>query len=310
MEEGSDHSVLAGVRLLDILELFEARQTPLTLQEIATGIGVSKSSTFRLLFTLRERGYLDTNENTKTYWPSPRIYNIGRIAVLHNTLRQPALTIVEELHRRFDVQVLFSVLTRGRVLVLDAVKPSNMARLRATIGISFTPHSTAAGKAILAFLPEAQLDEVIARVGLPKLTRRTLSTPAELKADLEATRRRGFAINDGEQEENLYAIAVPIFNEEPSVVASLCISGSHLEIATKEPRLITQALLEAGLELSRRLGYTTITSEHHFFQSPGLVSQQNILDSRALIRSEFFDALRHNAEGAPYRAMSLDGEAT
>jgi DNA-binding IclR family transcriptional regulator len=252
----TDHRVLVVLRVLDILELFEAEGQPLTLQEIARKTGVPQTTMFRLLFTLQDRGYFELDRRTGTYWPTPRIFNIGRVAVLNNRLRHVAVPFMEDLFNRFNEQVLVAVLSHGHVVYVDIIKPVGTPRLGANIGSIAPVHATSLGKAILAYLPDKEVDEIIAHTGLPPLTRRTLTTPQALWANLDATRKRGYAINDREQEEDLYGIAAPIFGDQGQVVASICVSGRPAAVRQKDPDLIAGAVVAAAQQISTRLGYS------------------------------------------------------
>lgn len=251
----TDHRVLVALRVLDILELFEAQGRPMTLQEIARRIGVPQSTTFRLLYTLQDRGYLELDRTSFTYWPSPRIFNIGRIAVLNNRLRQLAAPFLEALHRRFDEQALIAVLAQGHVMYIDIIKPANWPRLGNNIGDIAPAHATALGKSMLAYMTEDEVDELVSRMGLQQRTRRTISTLPALKAELALTRRRGYSINDREQEEDLYAVAAPIFNDQGRVVAAICLSGRPVSMMEKDPELMARALKQTAEQISDRLGW-------------------------------------------------------
>jgi IclR family transcriptional regulator, KDG regulon repressor len=263
-ESDADHRILAVLRTLDILELFEYQARPLTAQEIARKIGVPYSTTFRLLYTLQDRGYLECERRTATYLPSPRIYNIGRVAVLPNRLRQVAVPFMESLFRTFNEQVLIAVLSVDHIVYVDIIKPANVPRLGANIGSVAPAHATSLGKAILANLPEERVKQIIARVGLPQLTRRTITTIEALRNELEATRKRGYAVNDREQEEDLYGIAAPIFGDQGQVVASICVSGRPVSMIEKDPDIIARALIRAAHDISERLDYPADASPSRF----------------------------------------------
>jgi DNA-binding IclR family transcriptional regulator len=123
-------------------------------------------------------------------------------------------------------------------------------------------HASSLGKAIAAYLSEREVREIVAQAGLPKLTRFTKTSLDELWADLRLTREQGYAINAGEMEENLHAVSVPLFNGQKRPVGSLCVSGPEENIKRKDSELITHALLEAGWQISKRLGYVSDLDFH------------------------------------------------
>jgi IclR family KDG regulon transcriptional repressor len=260
-ENGNDNRVQAALRVLDLLECFERERRPLTLQEVATIVGVPVSSTFRLLVTLESRGFVEQNGNG-TYWLTSRLYNIGRLAVLENPLRQVTAPYMEVLHRRFDERIILGALARDRIVYVDTITPSHFSRLSAVIGGTCFVHASSLGKAIAAYLSEREVRDIVAQAGLPRLTRNTKTSMEELWEELRLTRERGYATNAGEMEEILHAVAVPLLNAHKRPVGSLCVSGPAENMMRKDPELITQALLEAGWQISKRLGYGSDPNFH------------------------------------------------
>jgi IclR family acetate operon transcriptional repressor len=260
-ENGNDNRVQAALRVLDLLECFERERRPLTLQEVATIVGVPVSSTFRLLVTLESRGFVEQNANG-TYWLTSRLYNIGRVAVLENPLRQVTAPYLEKLHRRFDERIILGALARDRIVYVDTITPSHFSRLSAVIGGTCYIHSSSLGKAIAAYLSEAEVRDMVSQAGLPRLTRNTKTSMEELWEELRLTRERGYASNAGEMEESLHAFSVPLFNANKRPVGSLCVSGPAENMVRKDHELIIRALLEAGWQISKRLGYVPDPTFH------------------------------------------------
>lgn len=260
-ENGNDNRVQAALRVLDLLECFERERRPLTQQEVAAIVGIPISSTFRLLVTLESRGFIEQNANG-TYWLTSRLYNIGRVAVLENPLRQVTAPYMEKLHSRFDERIILGALARDRIVYVDTITPSHFSRLSAVIGGTCFIHSSSLGKAIAAYLSEAEVRDIVSQAGLARLTRNTKTSMEELWEELRLTRERGYATNAGEMEEILHAFSVPLFNANKRPVGALCVSGPAENIERKDPELITKALLEAGWQISKRLGYLADPTFH------------------------------------------------
>jgi len=124
------------------------------------------------------------------------------------------------------------------------------------IGSRTKAHSCAVGKVLLADLSEDQLDKYITQQGLPKLTERTLTDPAQLKKHLEAVRTRGCAVDDEENERGIRCVAAPIRNESGKVVAATSISGPAIRVTREKIRgTLQREVMETAAHVSKRLGF-------------------------------------------------------
>src|SRR5437667_11809434 len=110
-------------------------------------------------------------------------------------VRDRARLHLEKLLYEVDETVHLCALDGGEVLYLDKMEPSRSVRMASRIGRRNPAHCTSVGKAIMAFLPEAEVDDILRQHGLKRLTAKTITTPAELKAELKLIRERGYAID-------------------------------------------------------------------------------------------------------------------
>jgi DNA-binding IclR family transcriptional regulator len=145
---------------------------------------------------------------------------------------------------------------REGVVPLEAADAEDRAvRIMPPIGITLPLHCTAAGKAHLAFDAEEQLKSALPEA-LRRYTDRTIVDRAELLAQLESVAREGYAADSGEFMEEVSSIAVPIRDYTRSVVGSVAVAGPSYRIGPERiTSEIAPTLLEAGRELSHRLGY-------------------------------------------------------
>jgi len=111
------------------------------------------------------------------------------------------------------------------------------------------------GKAILAFLPPERATEILKRVRFERMTTRTIATPEALRAELEKTRRRGYAVDDEELEEGLRCIAVPILDAQRLPVAAVSVSGPSFRVTAQKLPTIANHLLQCVRGISMDMGY-------------------------------------------------------
>ena len=231
-------SVRAVERALAVLACFNIQTPELTLTQISEQIGINKSTVHRLLATLEKNQFLERDAVTGIYRPGIRLLQLAHLALEHNDLRRladPFLRQLSELHRE---NVNLSIIDADEVVYLEVVEGSQRVKLAAVTGQKLPAFCTASGKAILAFMPEETVRQVLER-GMPHHTPQTLTSPQLFFDDSRQTRERGFAMSEQEYEDGINAVAAPIFNSHREPIASVSVAGPAY-------RLSTQRMLEIG----------------------------------------------------------------
>jgi DNA-binding IclR family transcriptional regulator len=141
------------------------------------------------------------------------------------------------------------------------VESQRSVRTACTVGSRAPAYCTAVGKAMLAELPEAEVNAIVRSSGLKAITANTITTAAELKTELKAVRARGYAIDDEEKEEGLRCIGAAVRAHSRKLVAAMSISGPAFRMTKERIPEVGQALLQAAGELSTELGYQGLPIE-------------------------------------------------
>jgi DNA-binding IclR family transcriptional regulator len=128
-------------------------------------------------------------------------------------------------------------------------------RVPSSVGQRNPAHCTAVGKALLAHLPQNDLDALIRSRGLKAHTRNTITSPALLKRELRAIRERGYAIDDEEIEEGLRCVGAPVRDHSGRVVASMSIAGPAFRVTRGKATALGRLAMKIADELSAELGY-------------------------------------------------------
>jgi DNA-binding IclR family transcriptional regulator len=123
------------------------------------------------------------------------------------------------------------------------------------VGASNPVHCTSVGKAILAFLPEERIADVIRRTRFERFTHRTIGSPEAFRAEIEKTKRRGYAVDDEELEEGLRCIAVPVLDAQRQPVAAVSISGPSFRVTAQKLPSIATHLLHCVRGISADMGF-------------------------------------------------------
>lgn len=249
------YSVQVVDRALDILEVLRDAPHPLTLQEISRRLGMAKSSGFRLLRTMEQRGYVERANRDGQYHIGPEVMSFVRGPGAHRPLVEIALPHMRRLLGDFGETVNLGILRDGEVLYLEMLESLHAFRMTARVGSRSPVHSTALGKAIAAYLPAQDLKNLIAVNSFTRLTARTITSPAAWSRQLSRTRARGFAEDNGETELEASCISAPIFGADGEVMAAISISGPTSRIRAFKPRAV-RALLATCRAISRALGHS------------------------------------------------------
>lgn len=190
--------------------------------ELASTLGVPKSTTHNHLQTLVQNEYV-VREND-TYDVGLRFLRLGEYSRTRNRVFTIARPEIESLATETGELANLNVEEYGRGVFLHRAKGSDAVHMDTYAGKRVYLHTTAFGKAILAYLSAERVDEIIAQHGLPAVTDRTVTDPDELRAELDTIAERGFAFEREERLEGLCCVAAPIIVSD-SVVGAVSVSG-------------------------------------------------------------------------------------
>ena len=240
--------VEAVAKAFEVLESFNGSEE-LTLNEISRRVRLNKSRTFRLLYTMAERGYVERSEDGSRYRLGIRLFE--RAANVRREVKEVARDAMLELNQKFNEAVNLGVIEESHIVYMDIVESSRPFRTAATVGCRMPTHLTSLGKAMLAFFspddPNAPTNKILA--ALPP------QQAQALQRELELVRRRGYAVDDEDNEPGVGCIGAPIFDAGGQPIAAISVSGSAHRILTHS-KLISEAILNACEGVSRGLGFT------------------------------------------------------
>lgn len=138
---------------------------------------------------------------------------------------------------------------------IDKVEGEQSIPMVSRLGMKVDLYSTASGKSILAFVPEKELKEYLKIVELKPKTPNTITNPRVLKRELEKIRKRGYAVDNEENEIGIMCVGVPIFDHNGYPVAGVSISGVARKFTEEKIEEYSDVLKEKAEEISRKLGY-------------------------------------------------------
>jgi len=150
----------------------------------------------------------------------------------------------------------------NRAVYVAQAQPMRMLRMLAEPGNRVPLHCTGCGKVLLASQPASVIASIIAETGLPKYTDTTITDPAQLQQELEMIRQQGYAIDNGEQEEGVRCLAVPVYDSKGRGIAAVSIAGPDSRLDSRHIPTLLPHLKRISATLSSILPASQETSEH------------------------------------------------
>ncbi|MEV7926730.1 IclR family transcriptional regulator [Kitasatospora sp. NPDC088779] len=229
----------------------DGRGVPLA--QLAEALGLNKSTVLRLAGPLLDEHLLDRDRETGWFRLGHGSLRLGQAYLSTLDLRSVAAEHLRRLQREAGETVHLTVWQAPGIVYLDKVEDETNVRMASRVGSRAPAYCTATGKAILAWLPDEAVTEVVA-AGLRPVTAWTISDETRLRADLARIRARGYSIDDRENEPEVRCVAAPIFDHAGEVTAALSVSGLTSRMTAARVRALGPVVAQAGLRISRELG--------------------------------------------------------
>lgn len=251
--EKSAAAVQSVDRALTVLEIV-GKLGSAGVTEIATELGVHKSTVSRLIAVLESRGFVEQLSDRGKYRLGFAIVRLAGSTSAQMDLAKESQGICDRLSQQSGETTNLAVLDENRIInVVEAHGPAEIT-LRTWVGQNCPAHATSSGKALLADLPP---EDVRARMGdpLPTFTANTIATAAALAAELVRVRETGWASVSEELEVGLNAVGAPVRDNTGRVIAALTVSGPAYRLSKDRFGVVAEMTVAAAAAISRRLGY-------------------------------------------------------
>jgi len=243
-------------RALAILEALAQKGSPMPLSLVSSETKLNISTAHRLLSSLIEHGWVEQESTSKHYRLGIKVFEIGNRALYSLDIRITAKPFLQKLAEVFNETANLAIMDKNEVVYIDQVEAENIMRMMAHPGTRAPSYCTAAGKAILAYKDKSFLSLFLKEVPLLSYTKNTITDPLKLEEELKTIQKLGFAVDEGEIEEDVHCLASPIFNHKGEAIASFSISGPRLRILSKiKDEKLLETLVASAHKVSELLGY-------------------------------------------------------
>ncbi|SEN76501.1 IclR family transcriptional regulator [Lihuaxuella thermophila] len=242
-------------RALRILDLFDEYDTELKITEISARIGLHKSTVHSLLKTLQSHGYIQQNPENGKYRLGLKLLERGNLVLQGMDLRNLARNILVKLSVQTGLTVHLVIFDGKEGVYIDKVEGTSGIVMYSRIGRRVPIHSSAVGKALVAFHEPNKIKEILSGYVYTKHTPNTITNETDFLKELERVRAMGYAIDNQENEPGVRCVAVPIRDHSGEVVAAISVSTPISGLKNESEDHIVTLLKQAANEISQQLGY-------------------------------------------------------
>lgn len=246
-------TLVNGLRVLETIVDLSAGNRSASLSAVASATGFDRSTAHRHIAALRELGYIVSDPATDGYRPGLKLLWLARTILEDLDLRRIARPYLEATARESG-EAVFLVQREGtEVVYIDRVDSDKPVRLAARIGTRNPLYCTGVGKAILAY----ETPEVFAKVmaaGLVRRTPQTITDPAQLEQDMQATRARGYSVDNEENEAEVRCVGAPILDYSGHPIGAVSIAGPTTRMLPERLPELGRLVRSTAEAISHRLG--------------------------------------------------------
>ena len=242
-------------RTFDIIETLSQAPKGAYLSELASATGLNKTTVYRLLGSLIQLGYAAKDAETARYYLTVKMFEIGSRVVKKLDMLSIARPYLEKLSK-ITGEAVHLVVRDGNeiVYILKEDTGNNSVRLLSRVGLRSPMYCTAVGKAILAGLPEADIDDIWNTSEITRRTRNTITDLDELKKQLGIIRKEGYAVDNEENELGIRCVAARIEDFSGRIAGAFSVSAPVARMDREKMAQIAALVLKARDEICSVMG--------------------------------------------------------
>lgn len=250
----STSQIPTNLRLLMLLEEVAKAGVPVTPSAVNETLHLPKPTIHRLFATAEAEGFLQRDIDGRSYSPGRRMRLLATNTLSSERVRTVRLAVLKSLAMAVGETCNIAIPERDGMFYLDRVETHWPLRIQLPVGTQVPFHCTASGKMYLSTLRPDYLERFLRHYHLEKKTDQTLTSPADLEAELALTRKRGYSTDDQEFMAGMTAIAVPILDDRGRLLSTLSIHAPEQRRHVSELIENLGVLQNAAAELAQIVG--------------------------------------------------------
>lgn len=240
-------------RALDVLEAL-AGHDGLTLTELAVHLAQSPATMHRVLTTLEQRQYVESNPEKQEWYIGSEAFRLGSAFLRRTNIVERSRPVMRDLMSQTGETSNLGIERDGDVLFVSQVETHETIRAFFPPGTRSPLHASGIGKALLSAFTDERLDNFLKTAELTRFTDKTIANAGQLQHAINEIRQRGYSFDDEERTIGMRCVAASIFNGYGEAVAGISVSGPTIRMPDKRVREIGQLVSEAADQVSRQLG--------------------------------------------------------
>ena len=248
-------------RAFSVLELLGHASRGLSLAELVRQSDIPKSTLFRILITLQKRHCVVWDEENRSYRLGSMLWSLGSSFLSQSDIYRMAAVHMKDLAEKTRETIFLGEMEGDEVVYLRRMESPRSVTVVKKLGQRVPMHCTATGMAMLAFMAQEQIDSLLERTTLTAFNESTITDRQVLLERLSQIKRDGYALVDGEFNEELLCISAPVFDHTHQPRASLTVAMlSNQAPDHQKKRTLANDVMEASRNFSRELGYIQPTN--------------------------------------------------
>jgi len=253
---GGEDSGSSVERALAVLETVAERAHGMSNADLHRKLKIPKSSASYILRTLVKSGYLRRDRETARYHLGLKVVGLSHKALDSLSVREVAAPILRELVAASQLTAHVAIYDREEAVYVEKVDAPGFVKMNTWVGRRLQLHSTSVGKVLAAFMPQEEIEPMLARRGLYSRTPETVTSVPRLIKELAKVREQGYALDDEENSLGVRCVAAPIFNSQGQIEAALGISGTTYQFERSSIPRFADMVKTAARKISHQLGAT------------------------------------------------------
>jgi len=244
-------------KAIDILLCFDPQHPQLRLTDISQRLGLHMSTTHRLLSLLKKKRLITADAASQLYSLGPGVVELAWIILRQQQdLRTLCAPYLERLRQATNETVSLYIRMGDCRVCIEELESGQEIKYSQTVGLTAPLHVGAPGKVLLASLPPAEVEALLATLPLTAVTSHTITDREQLLEELATVRQRGYAVSVGERSPWASAAAAPIWDWSGKPIAALSVLGPSHRLTSEVLPALGQQVQQVALEVSRACGYS------------------------------------------------------
>lgn len=253
--KNNQSSVQSIERAFDIIEAVAVHQEGLGLTEVADQVELHKSTAYRIIATLTQRGYLDRTGEGK-YKIGLKLIEAVSCYINSLELQTEARPYVMQITAELGLTSHLGVLDGDKVVYIEKMDVVSTVKMYSQIGLRMHAYCSSLGKCLLCNYSKEQLDQVMADCSFIKFTPNTIGSIDELHKEITQIRKKGWAMDNEEYELGHRCIGAPIYDYRGDIIAAISASGDKRVLTNDRIEEVSKYVMGVATDISRGMGYT------------------------------------------------------